>query len=144
MFKSVNRRGEGVAPLPRRGKNDTGEGQRICIAWERATQRKPWRREGGHEFLITWERVGMEGAEAMEEGRGHDILITWERVGMIEAAADGRRIDCLRALLRKLRTRIIARSHRVAAILHFCHEQEKDYMVEMPIGLLWSARALLA
>ena len=39
MFKSVNRRGEGVAPLPRRGKNDTGEGQGICnIYIEKALQ----------------------------------------------------------------------------------------------------------
>ena len=37
--------------------------------------------EGWARFFFTWEMVGMEGAEATEEGRGHEILITWERVG---------------------------------------------------------------
>ena len=100
----------GRAPQPRRGTNDTGEGQRITNTSERigkgsaSKARKRSRRKGEHEFLITWERVGtegakameeegwarffitwemvgMEGAEATEEGRGHEFLITWERVG---------------------------------------------------------------
>ena len=33
----------------------------------------------GHEFLITWERVGNEGDQAMEEGRGRGTIFLEHR-----------------------------------------------------------------
>ena len=55
----------GRALQPRRGTSDTGEGQRIFNTWE----------EQRHDFLITLERVGIEGAEAMEKEGGTNFKL---------------------------------------------------------------------